>query len=115
MEPITFRVDEEVADAIDAEAEEEGVSRAEYLRQIVRNRHESDRIREEYEQRLDELETNLERVRREKRQILDQREEHTELVRQVEQERSLAERKARAGLATRLKWLVTGMDEEDEP
>jgi hypothetical protein len=59
------------------------------------------------------LETDLERARREKRQILDQREEHTELVRAVGEERSLAERQAAAGVATRAKWWLFGMGDND--
>jgi TolA-binding protein len=65
----------------------------------------------ECQERIGELETEVERVQNEKRLILDQQEEHSELVRVVEEERSLQERKARAGLGQRMKWAIFGMDE----
>lgn len=43
---------------------------------------------------------------------LEQREEHTELVRAVESERSLAERKARAGLLAKAKWMFFAMSDD---
>jgi hypothetical protein len=61
--------------------------------------------------RVAELERGLERARRERRQLLEQREEHSELVRAVERERSIQERKTQAGLATRVKWAIFGMDD----
>ena len=85
------------------------------------------RIREEYEgriteyeeeierltERIERLETERERLQREKRQILEQREEHTELVKVVKEERSLAKRKAEAGLWTKTKWALFGMKDEE--
>lgn len=149
MEPITLRLEEDTLERVEDEADEEGLKRAEYLREIVANRNEHEEIRREYEEKLseyeeklerlraeyeselnaieaeyqeriddlkseiDDLEMEIQRVHREKRQILEQREEHTELVKQVEQERSLAERKAQAGILTRTKWLITGMPAEE--
>jgi chromosome segregation ATPase len=69
---------------------------------------------EELEEEIAELETDVERLQNEKQQILQQREEHKELVRQVERERSLAERKAEAGLGQRLKWAMFGMGDDEE-
>lgn len=76
------------------------------------------RARDEYadlEERVARLEAENERLRREKRLILEQRQEHTDLVRAVENDRTLAERKARAGLLTKAKWALFGMsDDENE-
>jgi chromosome segregation ATPase len=70
------------------------------------------RVRE-LERQLAEAERDLERVRQEKRLILAEREEHQDLVRAVEQEQSIQERRAMAGVLTRAKWWLTGMDEEE--
>ncbi|MFC6764025.1 ribbon-helix-helix protein, CopG family [Natrinema soli] len=120
MEPITLRLSTDTLDDVDNEAEEQGLSRAEYLREIVENRHEHEEIRSEYEaklsgyeEKLSELETEVKRLRNEKRLILEQREENTELVEYVETEKSLTERKAQAGIVTRAKWLITGMPTEE--
>ncbi|GAA0252636.1 ribbon-helix-helix protein, CopG family [Haladaptatus pallidirubidus] len=67
---------------------------------------EYDELQSEYE----EVKQELERVHREKRQILEQREENTELVKYVEEERSLTRQKAEAGIATRAKWWLFGME-----
>lgn len=45
-----------------------------------------------------------ERLRDEKQVLIENREERAELVRYVEKERSITERRAQAGIATRLKW-----------
>jgi hypothetical protein len=62
-------------------------------------------------ERVGDLEQQVKRLEREKRLVLEQREEHSQLVRAVEQEQSLAEERAQAGLATRVKWWLVGRDE----
>lgn len=122
MASLTIRADDDLLDSLEDEAEERGVSRAQHVREILRDRHgDADRVAalerklDECKARADELETECERVRREKRQLLDQREEHQELVAAVQREQSLAERRARAGLWTKLKWSIRGMpDDPDE-
>ncbi|MEF8821957.1 MAG: hypothetical protein V5A52_06745 [Halovenus sp.] len=64
--------------------------------------------------RVAELEQRVERLEREKRLILEQREEHTELVRQTERRQDIVERRAKAGLATRVKWAIFGMGDGEE-
>lgn len=54
------------------------------------------------------------RLHRERRQLLEQREENTELVKAVKEKRSLAKRRAEAGLLTKTKWALFGMKDEDE-
>jgi hypothetical protein len=65
---------------------------------------------DECRERVGDLEQQVERLQREKRLILEQREEHSQLVRAVEQEQSLAEEWAQAGLATRVRWWLVGRD-----
>jgi chromosome segregation ATPase len=66
---ITIRIQSELIDRLDGEAKDKDVSRSEYIRQILRSRHESKDLREEIEdlrdrldqreQRIDELEEQL--------------------------------------------------------
>jgi hypothetical protein len=63
-------------------------------------------------ERVGDLEQQVERLQREKRLILEERDEHSQLVRAVEQQRTLEEQRAQAGLATRAKWWLFGRDEE---
>ena len=107
----TVSLDDALAAYVDAEFAHEDISDAEAVRRAIERAQTCDERVHELEQRVEQLETDLERARREKRQILDQREEHTELVRAVEEERSLAERRAAAGVATRAKWWLFGMDD----
>lgn len=113
MKPTSIRLAEDTLASVDDEAEERGLTRAQYLRLIVTNRHESDRVRDEYESKLDRLRTENERLRRERRQVLAQREEHTDLVTVVERQQSLQERKAQASILRKIRWAVTGMPEAD--
>ena len=46
--------------------------------------------------------------------MLEQREEHTELVRYVQEERTAEQRWREAGIGTRLKWRLFGMDTDDQ-
>ncbi|RBI60045.1 hypothetical protein DMJ13_20425 [halophilic archaeon] len=131
MKQTALRLPEDLIQTLDEEAQEEGVSRSEYMRNILESRHESHVNHNEYvpkneyndlvnerdtlEQRSEELRTEIDRLKNEKRQILQQREEHTELVEYVEQEKSLVEKREQrrkereeAGIVTRLKWGLFG-------
>lgn len=117
MKPLTFRVEEETHETLKQEASNEDLSVAEYLRSIVEKRNENETIRDEYEaklteyeSKLEEYETKLDRLEREKLLILEDREEKQELVEYVEEERSLSRQKAEAGIATRAKWWLFGME-----
>lgn len=59
----------------------------------------------EAESRVHELRTKLEAAN-------SRIDASNELVRAVEREQTLAERRAKAGLGTKLKWAVFGMDED---
>lgn len=141
MNPTTLRLSESTLDTLADEADERGLSRSEYIREIIRERHEDNRLQDrlradyerqiadyeekirDYEERIDDLETENERIRNEKRLILQQREENTELVEYVEEQRELTkyqERRQRllddANILRRWKWKLTGVpvDPDDE-
>lgn len=120
-------LNDELSSYVENTAASAGENNAEAVREVVRHAQELEQRVEDLEeqlaereeevatlkQRVEELEVDRERLQNEKRQILEQREEHTDLVRQVERERTLAERKAQAGLGQKLKWAVFGMDDEE--
>ena len=97
-------------DASDAEAVRECIRRSQRLREQVA---ELEATRDELQETIDGLETDVDRLQNEKRLILEDREEKQELVRYVEGERTAEERWRQAGLATRLKWRLTGMPGDD--
>jgi len=105
----TVTLDDELAAHVDAVRAQADDSNAEAVRECVRRSQRLDECRD----RVAELETEVERLQNEKRLILEQREEHTELVRAVEEERTLEQRRAEAGLATRVKWAIFGMDGDE--
>lgn len=109
MQQITLRIPEDTLKNLEEEADEHGVSRSEYIRDVLETRNEHAEDVDELQERIDELETELERVRNEKRLILEERDEKNELVRYVETERTRQERKDTAPIWTRAKWKVFGM------
>lgn len=141
MNPTTLRLSESTLDTLADEADERGLSRSEYIREIIREHHEDNRLQDrlrsdyekkirdyeeqirDYEERIADLETENERIHNEKRLILQQREENTELVEYVEEQRELTkyqERRQRllddANILRRWKWKLTGVpvDLDDE-
>lgn len=103
MHSVSTRLNDETYRTITETADERGVSKAEVLRELV-----------EKGMQYDDVKRENERLRSEKRTIIEQREEHTDLVRTVERQQSLAERKARAGLLTKTKWALFGMDDDSD-
>ena len=102
MDSITLRLESDTIEALDTEAGEHGVSRSEYVRDILQSRHERDRLRAANERLQQRVQT-----------LIDQREEHSELVNYVQEERSLQQRREErrdAPLWTRAKWYVLGRD-----
>lgn len=59
---ITIRIREEEIERLDQEANEEGVSRSEYIRQILDNRDRVDQLEEEMSELRDRLESREERI-----------------------------------------------------
>jgi len=120
MEQITLRIPSDTLEEAEAEAEEQGVSRAEILRGAIESRDESREEVRELRDRVDELEQKAERLEREKRLILEDREEKQELVAFAEAERDVVERREQrereresAGVVTRAKWWLVGRDVDE--
>lgn len=111
---------DELSSYVDETASSAGENNAEAIRETIRHaRRLEERVDDlettvaDQEETIERLEATVDRLQTEKRQILDQRVEHQELVRAVEQQQSLKEKRAKAGIFTRAKWWLTGMDEDD--
>lgn len=64
MEQITLRVPDELREELDGDADERGVSRSEYVRDVLRTRRDTEQLRDRLdsrEARIDELEEQLAR------------------------------------------------------
>jgi metal-responsive CopG/Arc/MetJ family transcriptional regulator len=58
----TIRLEEQLIEDLDSEAEEKGISRSEYIRQILRERGKSEELREEIDTLMQRLESREERI-----------------------------------------------------
>jgi len=96
--------DEDLVAHVDARDAQTDAGR---VRRCIERSQELDACRE----RVGDLEQRLERLEREKRLLLEQREEHSQLVRAVEEQRTLEQERAQAGLGTRVRWWLVGRDE----
>lgn len=103
MEAITIRVDEDTKRMLAEEAHENDASMSETARNYIQRGMD-----------YDDIERDRDRLRSQIRTLIEQRENHTELVRAVQREQTLAERRAGAGIATRVKWWVLGDSEVRE-
>lgn len=133
MEQTTIRAKATTLQSLEEEASEEGVTRSEYIRSLLRNRHEPSEntqrlrsqiaecedelssVREERDNlsnKIDDLETEIEQLKNEKQVLVNQREDNTELMEYVEREKDLQEKYRKAGLLTKTKWAIFGMDDE---
>ncbi|WP_122090362.1 hypothetical protein [Halalkalicoccus subterraneus] len=129
MDSITLRLQPDTIESLSGEANEHGVSRSEYVRNIIQSRHELERLRgeyerlqadhegeieelrEEYEDRIADLERENERLRNEKRALIQDREERTDLVEYVEREKELDQQRQQRRQAPawrRAKWWLLG-------
>lgn len=106
----TVRLDDSLASHVDAVRQDSETSDAEAVRECIRR---SQRLDDAHD-RIDDLEKEVERLKREKRIVLEERNEKQELARYAERRRTLEEQRAAAGLATRAKWWLFGMDDEGE-
>jgi len=61
-ETITIRIDGDLIDSLDAEAEDRDVTRSKYVRQILKDRRESDELREEIDSLREQLDRRQERI-----------------------------------------------------
>jgi hypothetical protein len=104
MGRITFTAEDEhekIVSAVQAEDDVESQSAA--VRECI-SRY------EDLQHEVDALESEVNRLKNEKRLILEDRDEKAELVNYVEQERTAEQQWREAGLGTRLKWKLFGMD-----
>lgn len=104
MGKISLRVSDSLLDELDAEANENGVSRSEYIRNTLASRSDSEELRRENE-----------RLRNEKRALIQQREEHTALVEYVEDEQRIQERREQRqqrNILRRAWWWLSGTPPE---
>ena len=137
MANVSVRLQDDVVEQLDDEADESGLSRAEYIRSLIQRRSESEKLRSElaelrddYDELQREHERALEEIQAEHEEELNALEEQyearlnnlerqlkaanqkneriNELVRVHDREQTLAERKASAGLLTRAKWWFVG-------
>jgi len=107
---VTVRLDDSLAEHVEAVRPDADDSDAEAVRECIRRSRRLD----DAEERVDELESGVERVKREKRLILEEREEKRELARYAEDKRTAEQRRREAGLATRARWFLFGEDRDDQ-
>ena len=65
MRNTTLRLEEETIGELDEEADEHGLSRSEYLRMLIRTRHEHDERDDEYGERIAERDERIEDLEQE--------------------------------------------------
>lgn len=90
MKTVTVRFAEEYAETLDDEAEKAGLSRAEYLRELIDQGREAPAIRDE----LDETRTELQKMSDELDTIRDELDETKDELAAVEGERDAAQARA---------------------
>jgi uncharacterized coiled-coil DUF342 family protein len=61
-ETITIRIDGDLIDSLDSEAEDRDVTRSGYVRQILQERHRADELREEIDFLREQLDRRQERI-----------------------------------------------------
>ena len=100
---------------LEREAAERGVTRSEYIREILDERHRADELVDELERKRDRIET-LEDQLRERSGL---RDEIQQLPDKIRKERSYSEKRQRkldeATITQRIRWKLTGVPvEQDE-
>ena len=103
MDPHTIRMPEDLLDELAEEADERDVSRAKYIRSLLRQRTEYDELRRENERLRQQLQATNSR-----------QDDVGELVEYVEEERAIQQRHAErrdAPVWRRAKWWVFGRSE----
>lgn len=114
MTSISLRLDDDLLESLDEEAEEKGVSRSAYIRATLEARHESDVLRKERDELqadYEALEARRDELQRQLAAVNARQEDVTELVEYVEQERTLQQQREdrrNAPVWTRAKWWLFG-------
>ena len=106
MPHLSLRVDEELLDELDAEAEERGVSRSDHIRNTLESR-----------ERVEELERENQQLRNQLAAVNAHQEDVDELVEYVEEERALQREererrreRERAPIWRRVRWAIFGRE-----
>jgi DNA repair exonuclease SbcCD ATPase subunit len=112
MEPLTIRIQEETKKTLEDEAGEYNVSVSEYIRRLIDQGREYDRIREKLASREDRI-TQLESQLSRRSEIEDKIEDLPDKIRGAETYQAKRQRILdQASVAERLKWRVTGVPVE---
>lgn len=110
---VAVRLDLRRKAELEREASENSVSRSEYIREILADRHRADELAEEVERKQGRIET-LEDQLRERSGL---RDEIQQLPDKIRDERSYSEKRQRmldqATLTQRLRWKLTGVPVEE--
>ena len=115
MKRVTVSLEEEHIEAIDDFQDTHDLdSTSEAVRRLLDSYEELRADYEELHTDYEEAQNEVERLKNEKRLILEDRQEKQELVEYVEEERTAEQRWREAGLTTRLRWKVFGMDSTDD-
>ena len=116
MKNVTIRLSEDYVESLDEEAEDSGVSRAEYIRNLI----EKGREAEETQRELEQTQAKVEDLRRQLQARNAREEDVGELVKYVEEQRQAEryrdQRRRRldeANILRRWKWKLTGIPTED--
>jgi Ribbon-helix-helix protein, copG family. len=116
MKNVTVRLRKSVIDQLDDEADEIGVSRSQYVRDILDNRHRADRLQDYLQAREERIETLEDRLESREERIetledrLESREERIETL-----EEQLAQRSELEGKVEDLPEKIRDSDEPDPP
>lgn len=88
-------------------------SRSAAFRRLIAEYNKSQREYDSLKSEYEELQTELEAVKNERKTLIRDREEKQELVKYVEDERSHEQRWRQAGLLTKAKWSLFGMNDDE--
>lgn len=89
-------------------------NRSEAVRDLVEKGLDYDDVVDELEDEIEHLEAKRDDLQRQLREVRSREDNVDEIVEYVDEQRSLEHRRASAGLATRAKWWVFGMDVQDD-
>lgn len=115
MKRVTVSLEDEHVEAIDEFQEANDLdSTSEAVRRLIDAYEDLQRDYENLHTQYEGLQADVERLQNEKRLILEDREEKNELIEYVEEERTVEQRWREAGLTTRVRWKLFGMDSTDD-
>lgn len=112
MKNVTIRAEKDLVEEWDAEADEQGENRSDYLRNMIALGRQYEDLEADYEREIEELEARMDDLRRQLREANKRNDEVGEIVEYVEDQRSMERQYREAGLLTRAKWKLTGMPSE---